>query len=121
MWHCRCHVPVADNVPGGDMPKTPAIFGQYIRTRMPKKGRGKSAISIHWRCPLNCRLRWKHSMVTMKRPIPYGKMQTFMYRRFLSLSVTTRPHQSSVYDFIGGFEHTDGDQTMFTADGCPSS
>ena len=35
-------VPVADNIPGGDMPKFRNLW-QHIRTRMPKKGRGKAA------------------------------------------------------------------------------
>ena len=35
-------VPVADNIPGEDMPKFRNLW-EYIRTRMPKKGRGKAA------------------------------------------------------------------------------
>lgn len=35
-------VPVADNIPGGDMPKFRNLW-EHIRTRMPKKGRGKAA------------------------------------------------------------------------------
>jgi len=34
-------VPVADNIPGGDMPKFRNLW-EHIRTRMPRKGRGKS-------------------------------------------------------------------------------
>lgn len=34
-------VPVADNIPGGDMPKFRNLW-EHIRTRMPKKGRGKA-------------------------------------------------------------------------------
>ena len=34
-------VPVADNIPGGDMPKFRNLW-EHIRSRMPKKGRGKS-------------------------------------------------------------------------------
>jgi type III restriction enzyme len=33
-------VPVADNIPGGDMPKFRNLW-EHIRTKMPKKGRGK--------------------------------------------------------------------------------
>src|SRR5215510_6038311 len=35
-------VPVADNIPGGDMPKFRNLW-EHIRTKMPKKGRGKAA------------------------------------------------------------------------------
>ncbi len=35
-------VPVADNIPGGDMPKFRNLW-EHIRRRMPKKGRGKAA------------------------------------------------------------------------------
>jgi type III restriction enzyme len=34
-------VPVADNIPGGDMPTFRNLW-EHIRTDMPKKGRGKS-------------------------------------------------------------------------------
>ena len=34
-------VPVADNIPGGDMPKFRNLW-EHIRKRMPKKGRGKA-------------------------------------------------------------------------------
>src|ERR1700740_3196961 len=34
-------VPVADNIPGGDMPKFRNLW-EHIRAKMPKKGRGKS-------------------------------------------------------------------------------
>jgi type III restriction enzyme len=34
-------VPVADNIPGGDVPKFRNLW-EHIRTRMPKKGRGKA-------------------------------------------------------------------------------
>ena len=36
-------VPVADNVPGGDMPKFRNLW-EHIRTGMPKKGRGKAGV-----------------------------------------------------------------------------
>ncbi len=36
-------VPVADNIPGEEMPKFRNLW-EYIRTRMPKKGRGKGGI-----------------------------------------------------------------------------
>lgn len=35
-------VPVADNIPGGEMPKFRNLW-EHIRSRMPKKGRGKAA------------------------------------------------------------------------------
>ena len=34
-------VPVADNIPGGEMPKFRNLW-EHIRSRMPKKGRGKA-------------------------------------------------------------------------------
>ena len=34
-------VPIADNIPGGDMPKFRNLW-EHIRTRMPRKGRGKA-------------------------------------------------------------------------------
>ncbi len=36
-------VPIADNIPGGDMPKFRNLW-EHIRSRMPKKGRGKAKV-----------------------------------------------------------------------------
>ncbi|MFZ4702312.1 MAG: restriction endonuclease, partial [Candidatus Methylumidiphilus sp.] len=36
-------VPVADNIPGGEMPKFRNLW-EHIRTKMPKKGRGKAQV-----------------------------------------------------------------------------
>ncbi|GAC1558553.1 MAG: hypothetical protein NVS2B7_33550 [Herpetosiphon sp.] len=38
-------VPVADNIPGGDMPKFRVLW-DHIRDKMPKKGRGQAANSL---------------------------------------------------------------------------
>ena len=43
-------VPVADNIPGGDMPKFRNLW-EHIRTKMPKKGRGKARASDPLKLP----------------------------------------------------------------------
>ena len=42
-------VPVADNIPGEDMPMFRNLW-EHIRTKMPKKGRGKSETWIRSVC-----------------------------------------------------------------------
>jgi type III restriction enzyme len=43
-------VPVADNIPGEEMPKFRNLW-EHIRTRMPKKGRGKAKALDPLACP----------------------------------------------------------------------
>ena len=60
-------VPVADNIPGGEMPKFRNLW-EHIRSDMPKKGRGKARPSIPSACPWSYRPRWKPCTDITRRP-----------------------------------------------------
>ena len=50
-------VPVADNIPGGEMPRFRNLW-KHIRPRMPKKGRGKAkTLAARSASPRSCRPR----------------------------------------------------------------
>jgi type III restriction enzyme len=65
-------VPVADNIPGGEMPMFRNLW-EHIRTKMPKKGRGKAGTLDPLSLPPLLITRWKRSTATMKRPSRSGQ------------------------------------------------
>jgi len=102
-------VPVADNIPGGEMPKFRNLW-EHIRTKMPKKGRGK-AQNLD---PLSLPVELQTALEAL-----YGHYQkTFELWREAGLGVdpcfivvcNNTSTSKLVYDFISGFqqEHEDG-------------
>ena len=95
-------VPVADNIPGGDMPKFRNLW-QHIRTKMPKKGRGKAQTLD----PLNLPVELQTALEAL-----YGHYQkTFDLWEQARISVppcfivvcNNTSTSKLVYDFISGF------------------
>ena len=95
-------VPVADNIPGGDMPKFRNLW-QHIRTKMPKKGRGKAKTLD----PLNLPVELQTALEAL-----YGHYQkTFDLWEQARISVppcfivvcNNTSTSKLVYDFISGF------------------
>ncbi|MFO7661352.1 MAG: DEAD/DEAH box helicase family protein [Chloroflexota bacterium] len=105
-------VPVADNVPGGDMPKFRNLW-EHIRTRMPKKGRGKMATLD----PLSLPAELQTALDAL-----YGHYAR-TYDLWQEAGIPTPPvfivvcnntsTSKLVYDYIGGFERQTGDRTNF--------
>ncbi len=98
-------VPIADNVPGGDMPKFRNLW-EHIRTRMPKKGRGKAATLD----PLSLPSELQTALLAL-----YGHYEkTFAMWQEARISVppvfivvcNNTSTSKLVYDFIGGFTQT---------------
>ena len=105
-------VPVADNIPGGDMPKFRNIW-DHIRGEMPKKGRGKSGVLD----PLNLPLLLKTALDAL-----YGHYaKTFELWQEAGTAVdpvfivvcNNTSASKLVYDYISGFvrENDDGSET----------
>ncbi len=106
-------VPVADNIPGGDMPKFRALW-EHIRTRMPKSGRGKSR-SLD---PLDIPVELQTALEAL-----YGHYER-TFRQWQQAEVPAPPcfvvvcnntsTSKLVYDYISGFEreHEDGSSTL---------
>ncbi len=106
-------VPVADNIPGGDMPKFRNLW-QHIRTRMPKKGRGKAKTLD----PLSLPVELQTALEAL-----YGHYRkTFGLWESAGISVppcfivvcNNTSTSKLVYDFISGFhrENDDGTATL---------
>jgi type III restriction enzyme len=106
-------VPVADNIPGGDMPKFRNLW-EHIRTRMPRKGRGKAKTLD----PLSLPVELQTALEAL-----YGHYEK-TYHLWVEAGVHVPPcfivvcnntsTSKLVYDFISGFqrENEDGSTTL---------
>lgn len=106
-------VPVADNIPGEEMPKYRNLW-EHIGTRMPKKGRGKAA-SLD---PLSVPVELQTALEAL-----YGHYETtFKFWREAGITVppcfivvcNNTSTSKLVYDYISGFhrENEDGTKTL---------
>ena len=106
-------VPVADNIPGGEMPKF-RNFWEHIRTDMPKKGRGKGKALD----PLSLPVELQTALEAL-----YGHYQkTFELMEEAGIGVppcfivvcNNTSTSKLVYDYISGFhrENDDGSTTL---------
>ena len=106
-------VPVADNIPGGEMPKFRNLW-EHIRTDMPKKGRGKAKTLD----PLSLPLQLQTALEAL-----YGHYQkTFELMEKANIDVppcfivvcNNTSTSKLVYDYISGFhrENEDGSTTL---------
>ena len=106
-------VPVADNIPGAEMPKFRNLW-EHIRNDMPKKGRGKSSRLD----PLSLPVELQTALLAL-----YGHYKkTFEMMREASISVppcfivvcNNTSTSKLVYDYISGFhrENEDGSKTF---------
>ena len=106
-------VPVADNIPGGEMPKFRNLW-EHIRTDMPQKGRGKAKTLD----PLSLPLQLQTALEAL-----YGHYQkTFELMEKANIDVppcfivvcNNTSTSKLVYDYISGFhrENKDGSTTL---------
>jgi type III restriction enzyme len=102
-------VPVSDNIPGGEMPKFRNLW-ENIRTRMPKKGRGKAAKTLD---PLSLPAELQTALDAL-----YGHYdKTFTSWQAEGISVppvfiivcNNTSTSKLVYDFVSGFYRTNED------------
>ncbi|MCK0507756.1 BPTD_3080 family restriction endonuclease [Aromatoleum anaerobium] len=106
-------VPVADNIPGGEMPKFRNLW-EHIRSRMPKKGRGKARTLD----PLSLPVELQTALEAL-----YGHYQK-TYALWEQAGIRVPPcfivvcnntsTSKLVYDYISGFqrENDDGSSTL---------
>ena len=106
-------VPVADNIPGGEMPKFRELW-KHIRTRMPKKGRGQSKNLD----PLSIPVELQTALEAL-----YGHYEK-TYKLWQEAGIGVPPcfivvcnntsTSKLVYDYISGFhrENQDGSTTL---------
>jgi type III restriction enzyme len=103
-------VPVADNVPGGDMPKFRNLW-EHIRTGMPKKGRGKAGVLDPLSLPnlLNSALDALYGHYAKTFAL-WEEAGTAVPPVFIVVCHNTAASKV-VYDYISGFVRKDDDGT----------
>ena len=106
-------VPVADNIPGADMPKFRNLW-EHIGTRMPRKGRGKSAVLD----PLSIPVELQTALEAL-----YGHYAK-IFDQWREAGIEVPPcfivvcnntaTSKLVYDYISGFQrqHEDGSSSL---------
>src|ERR1700733_2845309 len=109
-------VPVADNIPGGEMPKFRNLW-EHIRTKMPKKGRGKTETLDPLKLPM--------LLITALEAL-YGHYEK-TYAEWLKHGVRVPPcfiivcnntsASKLVYDYISGFQRPNEDGTTTLENG----
>jgi type III restriction enzyme len=106
-------VPVADNIPGGDMPTFRNLW-EHIRTDMPKKGRGKSGtldpLSLPTRLLTALDALYGHYKKTFELWEGKGVAVPPVFIIVCNNTATSK----LVYDYISGFhrKHEDGSTTL---------
>ncbi len=106
-------VPVADNIPGEEMPKFRNLW-EHIRTRMPKKGRGKAATLDPLSLPVELQTALEALYGHYKKTFELWK-ESGMRVPPCSIVVFNNTSTSKlVYDYISGFqrENEDGSSTL---------
>lgn len=105
-------VPVADNVPGGEMPKFRNLW-EHISKKMPKKGRGKAGQTLD---PLSLPAELQTALEAL-----YGHYEK-TYEMWEQVGISVPPvfivvcnntsTSKLVYDFISGFDRTQDDGSV---------
>jgi type III restriction enzyme len=106
-------VPVADNIPGGDMPKFRNLW-EHIRTKMPKKGRGKTEALDPLKLPMllitALEALYGHYEKTYKEWVKHGVRVPPCFIIVCNNTSTSK----LVYDYVSGFNrpNEDGSTTL---------
>lgn len=106
-------VPVADNIPGEDMPKFRNLW-EHIRTRMPKKGRGKAATLDPLSLPVELQTALEALYGHYKKTFDLWKENCMRVPPCFIVVCNNTSTSKLVYDYISGFqrENEDGSSTL---------
>lgn len=106
-------VPVADNIPGGDMPKFRNLW-ENIRTRMPKKGRGKSTSLDPLSLPVELQTALEALYGHYVKTFELWKESGIKTPPCFIVVCNNTSTSKLVYDYISGFhrENEDGSTTL---------
>ncbi len=102
-------VPVADNIPGGEMPKFRNLW-EHIRTRMPKKGRGKSKTLDPLSLPVELQTALEALYGHYKKTFDLWESDGLRVPPCFIVVCNNTSTSKLVYDYISGFyrEQEDG-------------
>lgn len=106
-------VPVADNIPGEDMPKFRNLW-EHIRTRMPKKGRGKASTLDPLSLPVELQTALEALYGHYKKTFELWKESGMRVAPCFIVVCNNTSTSKLVYDYISGFqrENEDGSSTL---------
>jgi type III restriction enzyme len=106
-------VPVADNIPGGDVPKFRNLW-EHIRTRMPKKGRGKIKTLDPLSLPVELQTALEALYGHYEKTYNLWKEHGIHVPPCFILVCQNTSISKLVYDYISGFyrENEDGSSTL---------
>jgi len=125
-------VPVADNIPGGEVPKFRNLW-ENIRTKMPKKGRGKASGLDPLRIPVQLQTALEALYGHYAKTFALWKAEGIDVPPCFIVVCNNTSTSKLVYDYISGFhrQHEDGTATLengrlelfrnFDEDGSPLS
>jgi len=106
-------VPVADNIPGEDMPKFRNLW-EHIRARMPKKGRGKAATLDPLSLPVELQTALEALYGHYKKTFDLWKESGMRVPPCFIVVCNNTSTSKLVYDYISGFQrkNEDGSSTL---------
>ena len=106
-------VPVADNIPGGEMPKFRNLW-EHIRARMPKKGRGKAKTLDPLSLPVELQTALEALYGHYKKTYQLWKEAGIRVPPCFIVVCNNTSTSKLVYDFVSGFhrQNDDGSTTL---------
>lgn len=109
-------VPVADNIPGEDMPKFRNLW-EHIRARMPKKGRGKSATLDPLSLPVELQTALEALYGHYKKTFDLWKESGMRVPPCFIVVCNNTSTSKLVYDYISGFQRDNEDRSSTLENG----
>jgi type III restriction enzyme len=106
-------VPVADNIPGGEMPKFRNLW-EHIRTRMPRKGRGKAKTLDPFSLPVELQTALEALYGHYKKTYDLWEDAGITVPPCFIVVCNNTSTSKLVYDYIAGFHRAneDGSTTL---------
>src|SRR5262245_552008 len=106
-------VPVADNIPGGEMPKFRNLW-EHIRTRMPRKGRGKATTLDPLSLPVELQTALEALYGHYKKTYDLWEEEGINVPPCFIVVCNNTSTSKLVYDYISGFhrDNEDGSSTL---------
>jgi len=101
-------VPVADNIPGGQMPRFRNLW-EHIRTRMPKKGRGKAKNLDPLSLPVELQTALEALYGHYQKTYELWKESGIHVPPCFIVVCNNTSTSKLVYDYISGFHRENGD------------
>ena len=106
-------VPVADNIPGGEMPKFRNLW-EHIRTRMPRKGRGKSKTLDPLSLPVELQTALEALYGHYKKTYDLWEAAGISVPPCFIVVCNNTSTSKLVYDYISGFQRDNEDEVNHT-------